>query len=122
MAASLSVSFLNSRNKEHWGKQFFDGNGLYVDVSARTGKKVFKLAYRIAGSNPKKFTLGAYPELSLAQAREKALELKRQIASGIDPAQAQKEQKLSRLNFSTVAAEFLEKKKRRLRPAHMQSG
>lgn len=93
---------------------FFDGNGLLVAVSARTGRKVFKLAYRLHGSNLKKFTLGAYPELSLAQAREKALELKRQIASGIDPAQAKKEQKQASLSFSAVAAEFLEKKKNEL--------
>ena len=33
IAAKLSLSLLNSKNKEHWGKQYFDGNSLYVDIS-----------------------------------------------------------------------------------------
>ncbi|WP_323784999.1 Arm DNA-binding domain-containing protein [Thalassovita sp.] len=37
------------------------------------------------GRNRRHIGLGPYPEVSLAEARKKALEMKRKISSGIDP-------------------------------------
>ena len=41
--------------------------------------------------------IGSYPEVTLLEAREKALEAKKQISSNIDPSQVKREEKLKAL-------------------------
>jgi hypothetical protein len=50
--------------------QVADGGGLYVEVQP-TGKKVWRMQYRLGGRGSKKerVTLGEYPAHTLAQAR-----------------------------------------------------
>lgn len=63
----------------------FDGmeTGLHVIIQP-TGTKTFRLKVKINGTD-KRITIGHYPETALAEAREKAGELKKQIKAGIDP-------------------------------------
>ena len=61
----------------------FDGNGLHVIVQT-TGTRTFRLKTTIDGAD-RRITLGHYPDMSLAQAREKAAEMRGQIKKGIDP-------------------------------------
>jgi integrase len=58
--------------------------GLSIRVSTQ-GRKVFTVKYRY-GLKQRRIRLGVYPLVTLAQAREKALEALRQVDVGIDPA------------------------------------
>lgn len=65
--------------------EIFDSkqDGLCVRVRP-SGKKSWCVYYRLAGKN-RKYTIGAYPVYSIAQARQEALAIKQKVASGIDP-------------------------------------
>ena len=66
-----------------------DGAGLWLKVTAH-GSKSWILRYTFQGRE--KWTgLGSYPVVTLADAREKALMLKRQILQGTDPVQQKRE-------------------------------
>ncbi|TIX83670.1 MAG: DUF4102 domain-containing protein [Mesorhizobium sp.] len=95
-----------------------DGGGLHVLVSAQ-GSKLWRLAYRCDGKQ-KTLALGAYPAVSLAEARQKRDGAKKLLASGVDPARQAKTDKLHRLassasTFDAVADEFLAKMARESR-------
>ncbi len=64
-------------------RKIFDGGGLYLFVSP-TGSKTWRLSYRVAGK-PKTISFGPYPEVSLAQAREKREGAKAALRTGVDP-------------------------------------
>lgn len=86
-----------------------DGGGLYLLV-APTGGKLWRLAYRFGGKQ-KTLALGAYPDVSLSNARERREEAKRQLAEGIDPGAAKQEAKraerlASANSFEVVAREW----------------
>src|SRR4051794_16120376 len=57
--------------------------GFYLVVQP-SGAKSWAVRYRVA-STPKKFTLGPYPRLSLAEAREEARAALRAASEGRDP-------------------------------------
>ncbi|MFT3932157.1 MAG: integrase arm-type DNA-binding domain-containing protein [Chitinophagaceae bacterium] len=61
-----------------------DGGGLYLEIAV-SGGKYWRQKYRIFGKE-KRLTHGAYPELSLLDARLKALAAKKELKNGIDPA------------------------------------
>lgn len=91
-----------------------DGNGMGIEVYPN-GSKYWRLRYRIAGK-AKLISLGVYPEVSLKEAREKALELRKLIKDGIDPSQKRKKDKLElkenvENTFENIAKEYLGKKK-----------
>ena len=65
-----------------------DGGGLVLTILP-TGKKVWRFRYQRNGKDAV-VSLGDYPTLRLLDAREKALDLKRQQVVGIDPAVARK--------------------------------
>ena len=71
--------------------EIWDGKlpGFGVRVSS-SGAKSFVLVYRHAGK-PRRMTLGRYPMLSLADAREKATAAIRQLEQGIDPVPTKEE-------------------------------
>lgn len=74
--------------------QVADGNGLYVEVKP-TGKKVWRMQYRLGGRNGKKekVTLGEYPAYSLVEARRWRDECRVKIARGHSPARAKQADK-----------------------------
>lgn len=61
----------------------FDGHGLHLAVTPG-GTKTWRMAYRLAG-RPQTATFGPYPLLTLADARKKRDELRRQLLDGADP-------------------------------------
>ena len=69
----------------------FDGDGLYLEVTS-IGSKLWRLKYRFAGAE-KLLSLGTYPSVTLATARELKDEAKSQIAAGVDPSTQKKAQK-----------------------------
>lgn len=71
--------------------RLFDGGGLYLLVTPRGGK-LWRLKYRYDGKG-KLLALGLYPEISLADARERRDKARKQVAHGIDPGAVRKAQK-----------------------------
>lgn len=63
--------------------KLFDGDGLFLHLMP-TGSKIWRQAYRVDGKQ-KMITSGKYPEVSLAQARDRSFEARKQIAAEIDP-------------------------------------
>jgi hypothetical protein len=60
-----------------------DARGLYLEVSP-TGGKWWRLKYRYAGRE-KRLSLGVYPDISLAAARQSRDTYRSMLANGIDP-------------------------------------
>ena len=68
-----------------------DGNGLHIRQSS-TRRKTWYQDYTFRGKR-NSISLGHYPELGLSEARERSVEVRRQVAHGIDPAIARREAK-----------------------------
>lgn len=60
-----------------------DRDGLSVRIS-KTGKVVFQLRYRMAGKQ-KRVDLGTYPGMTLKEARDETIRLRRAAEEGFDP-------------------------------------
>ena len=78
------------------------------------GSKLWRLKYRIAGKE-KRLALGAWPEISLAKARQARDEARQQISDGVDPALERKKSKaiakISAANtFGAIGAEYIDHK------------
>lgn len=87
-----------------------DSLGLYLEVMPN-GSKLWRLKYRLAGKE-KRYAIGAYPAVPLAEARERRDEARKLIAAGTDPVQARKDEQrhaaLSAENtFEGLANEWL---------------
>jgi len=73
----------NAKPNEGKAKKYGDGGGLYLLVKP-SGAKLWRYKYRIAGKE-KTLSIGAYPELSLKEARTLHEEAREQLAKGVDP-------------------------------------
>ena len=97
-----------------------DGGGLYVLVSP-TGGKLWRLKYRYGGKE-KLLALGAYPFVSLKDARVRAIAAKELLARGIDPSAERKAAKVeataAALTFEKVAREWYAKQLGKWTPRH----
>ncbi|MEY3694433.1 MAG: hypothetical protein RL083_258, partial [Pseudomonadota bacterium] len=65
-----------------------DERGLHLLVYPN-GSKLWQMRYRFEGKE-KTASLGKYPEVSLAEAREKRDQMRKLVANDIDPVQSQK--------------------------------
>lgn len=86
-----------------------DGDGLQLHITPQ-GSKLWRMAYRWQGKQ-KTLAFGAFPAISLAQARDMRAEARRKLANSIDPGQEKKDIKLalrvSQANsFESVAREW----------------
>jgi hypothetical protein len=80
------------------------------------GAKLWRLKYRIHGRE-KKVALGKYPEIGLADARNRTRKAREQLAHGLDPGREKQKAKLraqleANNTFSAIAKEYCEKRKR----------
>lgn len=91
--------------------RLYDRDGLYLEVSP-AGGKLWRFKYRFDGKE-KRLSLGKYPAVRLADARERTQDARRQLAAGTDPGNAKKLGKLSRGRrgelFQDVALEWWKK-------------
>ena len=100
-----------------------DSGGLHLLVQP-SGSKLWRLAYRYAGKQ-KTLALGAYPSVPLAEARRRRDAAKQQLASGVDPSIAKKEEKrASRLSaenhFEGVAREWFAARQKSWVPSYSE--
>ena len=98
-----------------------DGDGLYLQVTPQ-GRKFWRFRYFVLGKE-KMLALGAYPEISLAEARDKRHEARKALANGIDPGAAKQEEKRRAVfnaenTFEGVAKEWFENNKSKWTPEH----
>jgi integrase len=88
--------------------KIFDGGGLFLMVTP-SGGKLWHFKYRFV-KKEKKLTFGVYPEISLADARTRRDEARRQLARGIDPAAVRKAKKQAKTEetetFEVIAREW----------------
>jgi hypothetical protein len=80
--ALADITVKNAKPKEKDYK-LADGDGMYLLVATSGGKR-WRLKYRFGGKE-KLLALGTYPDVSLAEARNKRHEARNQLAHGIDP-------------------------------------
>jgi len=85
---ATEVKSVKPKNKDF---KLFDGGGLYLLVT-KSGGKHWKLKYRMSGKE-KKVSLGAYPAISLSDARVLREKYKSEIAKQIDPNEKKKQAK-----------------------------
>ena len=81
----MKLSDAAVRNAKANGKvqKLSDGGGLYLHVTA-TGSKLWRMAYRFEGKQ-KLLSFGAYPAVSLKDARHRRDDARESLAKGIDP-------------------------------------
>ena len=63
-----------------------DGGGMYLLINTN-GSKYWRMKYRFAGKE-KMRSIGVYPDVTLADAREKRSEARKLLAAGGDPGEA----------------------------------
>jgi len=91
-----------------------DSGGLQLWVQPN-GTRFWHLAYRYRGSQ-EQLSLGPYPSVSLAEAREKREAARKLLREGVDPGETRKKEKEDRSlpgdTFKEVAVEYVEKHRR----------
>jgi integrase len=102
--------------------KLFDGHGLYLEVQP-SGVKFWRFRYRQANGKETTLTFGPYPEVSLADARDKRSEARRLLLEGIDPIQKREQARRESVRaieytFRKVAMEWLELKQKSWTPAY----
>jgi integrase len=88
-----------------------DSGGLFLLVQS-SGSKWWRYKYRFGGKE-KLLALGSYPEVSLAEARERHLQARKLLASGNDPSEAKRVAKRlvsikAENTFESIAREWIE--------------
>lgn len=87
----LTNTEIKNVKPEQKPKRLFDGGGLYLEV-APSGGKWWRFKYRFMGKE-RRLSLGVYPDVSLAQARERRDEARKLLAEGTDPSTVRKASK-----------------------------
>lgn len=91
-------------------QKLYDEKGLFLLIPP-TGGKLWRFKYRFGGKE-KLFALGAYPEVSLKEARAGRDDARALLRQGVDPAEKRKAEKASSSGegiFEAVAREWLPK-------------
>ena len=117
-----SLSDAKARNAKPGPKPYkiADGEGLFLLVTP-AGGKYWRLKYFYAGKE-KLLALGVYPEVTLADARERRIQARKVLAAGNDPAEAKKQARRLAIiksgnSFETVAREWFEQRKHEWAPS-----
>ncbi len=98
-----------------------DGRGLYLQITT-TGGKLWRWKYRFEGKE-KLMALGQYPDVPLADARDRLAAARRLLASGVDPMATRKAEKAAMReaganSFQATAALWLENWRADKSPRH----
>ena len=91
--------------------QLTDGRGLFLWITP-TGGKLWRWKYRYQGVQ-KVISYGKYPDVGLADARERHGEARKLLAAGVDPMERRKADKAESMasdanSFQTVASSWME--------------
>lgn len=114
----------NAKPKEAAYK-LFDGGGLFLQVTPAGGKH-WKMKYRQSNGKEGLLSFGAYPAVSLEQARRKRDEARTQKAAGHDPGEVKRQEKadmqsLAKNSFRAVADAWMELASAKVTPQTMRN-
>lgn len=112
--ALTDTAIRNAKPKEKPYK-VADSQGLYLLVNPR-GSKLWRVKYRMNGAE-RKLALGAYPEITLAEARAARDAARRQLAHAVDPNVAKRQARIEASmragnSFASVAEELIAKREK----------
>jgi integrase len=112
-------ALLNAQPREK-SYRLFDSHGLYLQVSP-SGGKWWRVKYRFRGRE-NCLSVGAFPAVALKTARQRCMELRTQLAAGVDPGAERRlaKQRLARKDesFEVIAREWYAAFSRNWSPAH----
>jgi len=105
----LTKAFVDHVKPEPRSRRFTDGRGMYLEV-APAGGRWWRLKYRLSGKE-RRMSLGIYPDVPLAKARERREAARQLIADGIDPIQERRDRKAKIIEnsvntFQSIAREW----------------
>lgn len=80
---SLTDARCRAAKSDGKAAKLFDGGGLHLYI-APTGSKTWRMAYRVDGK-PQTLSIGPYPSVGLAEARQKRDQAKAKLREGTDP-------------------------------------
>lgn len=108
-----AIRALKPREKSY---KVSDEKGLYLLVTP-AGSRLWKLKFRNRSGKEKKLSFGAYPDVSLKEAREQRDQARKLAAHGIDPAEKKKRDRhAAKVNasnsFAAVARAYIAKRER----------
>lgn len=113
----MALTDVAIRNTKLGAKPFKKGDsgGLFLLVTP-AGGKLWRLKYRVAGKE-KLLALGAYPEVSLSDARRRRDEAREMLAGGKDPSRERQREKVrarseAENTFAAICDEYCAKRKR----------
>jgi integrase len=107
--SDTSIRAVKPREKPY---KLFDTEGLFLIVHPKGGRW-WRQRYRWGGKE-QLLSLGTYPEITLAKAREKGAAVRAQVANGVNPSDQRQQEKVARAEatehtFKVVALDWLEK-------------
>ena len=100
--SDIQVKNAKPREKEY---KLMDGYGLFLLVTPTNGK-LWRLDYRL-GDKRNTISFGAYPSISLADARQRREDARKLLANGVDPGEVKKAQKAAREESATNSFEVV---------------
>ena len=117
----LTDTAIRNAKKSEKPVRLFDGGGLYLEISP-SGGKLWRLKYRFGGKE-KRLAFGTYPDVTLAEARERREEARKLLANDVDPSEQKKAQKAASQeraanSFEVIAREWFEKHRDTWAPSH----
>jgi integrase len=120
MAALNDVAVRNAK-PEAKPKKCSDGRGLFLLITP-AGGKLWRLAYRFEGKQ-KQLALGAYPDVSLKDARERRDAARKLLTNGVDPSENRKAVRAAKAaqaenSFEIVAREWYDQQKENWNESH----
>ena len=106
---ALEVSKSKATDKP---QRLADGGNMYLLVQPN-GAKYWRMDYRLAGKR-KTLAIGVYPDMSLAEARDRREQARKLIANGVDPVAVKQAQKVafvaqSENSFEIIGREWFAK-------------
>lgn len=109
---ALTDTAIRSAKPAERPQKLFDSGGLFLYVTP-AGGKLWRLKYRFGGKE-KLLALGAYPAVSLKDARERRDDARKDLAKGVDPSATRKAEKASNQgraanSFEVIAREWFAK-------------
>jgi hypothetical protein len=109
----ITVRELESLAKQEGRHSIGDGLILIVGKTRRGCSWTCRL--RMPTGRRRDIGLGSYPEVSLAEARERAARLRRMVRDGLDPIEERKKHRNANVTFEQAAEQCWENKKKSFR-------
>ncbi|GGE61184.1 integrase arm-type DNA-binding domain-containing protein [Massilia psychrophila] len=90
-----------------------DGGGMYLEITP-SGSKLWRMKFMQSSGKESRLSFGAYPEVSLTQARAARAAARQLKATDVDPGQAKRDVKLANTaaalnSFEAMARQWLNK-------------